>query len=179
MPLPVLSFLPIPPRPMSRVPCNIQSSTSVRKGHWRSSAVMLDAPFEIWTQNTGQRLGGEFCIRGVSGQRRYLLKTRGRGNVTERRGRKKCKQHHGRSTCWEIRREAGCWGKWWSLEQWMLRNERISRTASQQDFCRHLLHLDYVCPARSSVDGEIIEETECWIGRWKIIADTDVSQTQC
>ena len=51
--------------------------------------------------------------------------------------------------------------------------------ASQQDFCSHLLHLDYACPAHSSVNGEIIEETECWIGRWKIIADADVSQTQC
>lgn len=56
----------------------------------------------------------------------------------------------------------------------MLRYERIPRTASQQDFCSHLLHLDY---AHSSVDGEIIVETEYWIGRWEIIADT--SQTQC
>ena len=25
---------------------------------------MLDAPLEIWIWNTGQGLGGEFCIRG-------------------------------------------------------------------------------------------------------------------
>ena len=60
----------------------------------------------------------------------------------------------------------------------MLREERISRTASEQDFCSHLWSLDYIFPALYSVDGEVKEETDHWIGRWKVIADIDVSQTK-
>ncbi|KAI4549107.1 hypothetical protein MG293_001437 [Ovis ammon polii] len=59
LPLPVLSFqfgLPIPaaPRPLApRSESHVTYSASVRKGHWSSSALMLDAPLEIWIWNTG------------------------------------------------------------------------------------------------------------------------------
>lgn len=142
---------PPPPGPAFRVPCDIQ--------HFSTEGTLELLSSDAWCTIRNMDLqyrsgvGGRVLYSWGSLDRGGISWKLGEGgNVIERRGRRKCKEKHGRSTCWEIR-EAGCWGKWWSLEQWMLRYERIPRTASQQDFCSHLLHPDYACPAHSSVNG--------------------------
>lgn len=95
--LPVLSFQfdrPSPRRrPWPRSESHVTYSASVRKGHWSSSALMLDAPLEHGSEHrSGVR---EFCIRGGLWTEEVFPENWGSGNVIERRGEENAKRNMG------------------------------------------------------------------------------------